>query len=151
MESQNTIRIAWLLGIVAAEYILVLLAVLADMVSGIRKARARGDATRSRALRRTVDKLARYYNVLIVLSVVDAMIIVAGFFARVVEGYDVPTLPLFTLIGSVAIAAIEVKSVFEKSSVKEKEDINNLISFLQHAANNDSLKSIINHLKSMKK
>ena len=86
MESQNTIRIAWLLGIVAAEYILVLLAVLADMVSGIRKARARGDATRSRALRRTVDKLARYYNVLIVLSVVDAMIIVAGFFARVVEG-----------------------------------------------------------------
>ena len=77
--------------------------------------------------------------------------IVAGFFARVVEGYDVPTLPLFTLIGSVAIAAIEVKSVFEKSSVKEKEDINSLISFLQHAANNDSLKSIINHLKSMQK
>ena len=151
MESQNTIRIAWLLGIVAAEYILVLLAVLADMVSGIRKARARGDATRSRALRRTVDKLARYYNVLIVLSVVDAMIIVAGFFARVVEGYDVPTLPLLTLIGSVAIAAIEVKSVFEKSSVKEKEDINSLISFFQHAANNDSLKSIINHLKSMQK
>ena len=81
MESQNTIRIAWLLGIVAAEYILVLLAVLADMVSGIRKARARGDATRSRALRRTVDKLARYYNVLIVLSVVDATIKIDGFFA----------------------------------------------------------------------
>ena len=151
MESQNTIRIAWLLGIVAAEYILVLLAVLADMVSGIRKARARGDATRSRALRRTVDKLARYYNVLIVLSVVDAMIIVAGFFARVVEGYDVPTLPLFTLIRSDAIAAIGVKSALEKSSVKAYEDINILISFLQHAANNDSLKSIINHLKSMQK
>ena len=151
MESQNTIRIAWLLGIVAAEYILVLLAVLADMVSGIRKARARGDATRSRALRRTVDKLARYYNVLIVLSVVAASLKNAGFFARAVEGLDVPTLPLHTPLGRVRIAAIEVKSVFEKSSVKEKEDINNLISFLQHAANNDSLKSIINHLKSMQK
>ena len=60
MESQNTIRIAWLLGIVAAEYILVLLAVLADMVSGIRKARQRGEARRSEALRRTVAKLGRW-------------------------------------------------------------------------------------------
>ena len=66
-------RLWWLLSVVVTEYVLVLAAVGADMASGISKSRKRGEATRSRSLRRTVDKLARYYNVLVVLTVVDAM------------------------------------------------------------------------------
>ena len=66
-------RLWWLLSVVVTEYVLVLAAVGADMASGISKSRKRGEATRSRSLRHTVDKLARYYNVLVVLTVVDAM------------------------------------------------------------------------------
>ena len=44
------------------EYLLVLCAVLADLASGLRKARQRGETRRSKALRRTVEKLATYYN-----------------------------------------------------------------------------------------
>ena len=51
-------RLWWLLSVVVTEYVLVLAAVGADMASGISKARKRGEATRSRSLRRTVDKLA---------------------------------------------------------------------------------------------
>ena len=99
-----TERLLWILATVVAEYFLVLAAAAADLASGLRKARRRGETTRSRALRRTVDKLARYYNVLIVLTVVDAMQITAAVFLRTVEGYDVPTIPIFTLIGSPGMA-----------------------------------------------
>lgn len=98
-------RLWWLLSVVVTEYVLVLAAVGADMASGISKSRKRGEATRSRSLRRTVDKLARYYNVLVVLTVVDAMQIAGAWFMRAVEGYAVPTVPLFTLLGSLVSSA----------------------------------------------
>ena len=142
-----TERLLWILATVVAEYFLVLAAAAADLASGLRKARRRGETTRSRALRRTVDKLARYYNVLIVLTVVDAMQITAAVFLRTVEGYDVPTIPVFTLIGSLGMAFIEVKSIFEKGDNKEKQQLAELISLLESIADNDRLKRIIEKLK----
>lgn len=142
-----TERLLWILATVVAEYFLVLAAAAADLASGLRKARRRGETARSRALRRTVDKLARYYNVLIVLTVVDAMQITAAVFLRTVEGYDVPTIPIFTLIGSLGMAFIEVKSIFEKGDDKEKQQLAELVSLLETIADNDRLKRIIEKLK----
>lgn len=142
-----TERLLWILATVVAEYFLVLAAAAADLASGLRKARRRGETTRSRALRRTVDKLARYYNVLIVLTVVDAMQITAAVFLRTVEGYDVPTIPIFTLIGSLGMAFIEVKSIFEKGNDKEKQQLAELVSLLESIADNDRLKRILEKLK----
>lgn len=144
---EMTERLLWILAIVVAEYFLVLAAAAADLASGLRKARRRGETTRSRALRRTVDKLARYYNVLIVLTVVDAMQITAAVFLRTVESYDVPTIPIFTLIGSLGMAFIEVKSIFEKGDDKEKQQLAELVSLLETIADNDRLKRIIEKLK----
>ena len=141
-------RLWWLLSVVVTEYVLVLAAVGADMASGISKSRKRGEATRSRSLRRTVDKLARYYNVLVVLTVVDAMQIAGAWFMRAVEGYAVP---LFTLLGSLGMAGIEVKSIFEKGSDKERTDVGALLDLLESAADNEKLTKIINNLKNLKK
>lgn len=145
--AEMTERLLWILAIVVAEYFLVLAAAAADLASGLHKARRRGETTRSRALRRTVDKLARYYNVLIVLTVVDAMQITAAVFLRTVESYDVPTIPIFTLIGSLGMAFIEVKSIFEKGDDKEKQQLAELVSLLETIADNDRLKRIIEKLK----
>lgn len=145
--AEMTERLLWILAIVVAEYFLVLAAAAADLASGLSKARRRGETTRSRALRRTVDKLARYYNVLIVLTVVDAMQITAAVFLRTVEGYDVPTIPVFTLIGSLGMAFIEVKSIFEKGDDKEKQQLAELVSLLESIADNDRLKRILEKLK----
>lgn len=145
--AEMTERLLWILAIVVAEYFLVLAAAAADLASGLRKARRRGETTRSRALRRTVDKLARYYNVLIVLTVVDAMQITAAVFLRTVESYNVPTIPIFTLIGSLGMAFIEVKSIFEKGDDKEKQQLAELVSLLETIADNDRLKRIIEKLK----
>lgn len=104
------------------EYLLVLLSVVADLFSGLRKARIRGDARRSKALRRTVDKLCRYYNALFALTVIDIMQITATEYLRITCGFSIPLFPAVTLFGSIGIAIIEVKSIFEKANEKEQAD-----------------------------
>lgn len=132
------------------EYILVLLSVTADLFSGLRKARKRGEARRSKALRLTIDKLSRYYNALFALTVIDIMQIAAVEYLRIACGFSIPLFPLFTLIGSIGIAIIEVKSIFEKAEDKERADAEyaarTLLKCLKRL-NDTNLTEIINELK----
>ena len=118
----NELRVMPVLMLMLGEYVMVLFAVVADLVSGLRKAKLRGEARRSKALRRTVDKLCRYYNALFAMSVIDVMQMAAVAYMSVVGAARLPMLPVFTLFGAICIAIIEVKSIYEKASDKEKSD-----------------------------
>lgn len=118
----NELRILPVLMLMLGEYVMVLFAVVADLVSGLRKAKLRGEARRSKALRRTVDKLCRYYNALFAMSVIDVMQMAAVAYMSVIGAARLPMLPMFTLFGAICIAIIEVKSIYEKASDKEKSD-----------------------------
>lgn len=118
----NELRIMPVLMLILGEYVMVLFAVVADLVSGLRKAKLRGEARRSKALRRTVDKLCRYYNALFAMSVIDVMQMAAVAYMSVIGAARLPMLPVFTLFGAICIAIIEVKSIYEKASDKEKSD-----------------------------
>ena len=126
-----------------SEYLLVLLSVIADLISGLRKAKRRGEARRSKALRRTVDKVCRYYNALFALSVIDAMQIIAVLYLQAVNGFEIPVAPVFTFLGSICIALIEVKSIHEKAEEKEQDDAEKvarlLLKHLQHFSKNITL------------
>lgn len=151
IEISTAERAVWAMIFIAIEYLLVLAAVVADMVSGIRKARRCGKATRSRALRRTADKLLRYYNLLAILSIIDVMQIAAMLYLRTIEGYDLPAVPAFTFIGSIGIALIEVKSIVENGSGKEKSDMAEIAEMVDDLVKSGKLNQIINILKSLKK
>lgn len=111
-----------ILVLVFSLYVGVLLAVIADLIAGVRKARKRGEARTSAAFRRTIDKLVRYYNALFALSVVDAMQIAALIYLRIYENISiVPLFPFFSLAGAVGIALIELKSIYEKAEQKEQK------------------------------
>lgn len=118
----NELRVMPVLMLMLGEYVMVLFAVVADLVSGLRKAKLRGEARRSKALRRTVDKLCRYYNALFAMSVIDVMQMAAVAYMSVIGAARLPMLPVFTLFGAICIAIIEVKSIYEKASDKEKSD-----------------------------
>ena len=127
------------------EYLLVLIAVLADLVSGVRKAKKMGLARRSKAFRRTIDKLARYYNALFALSIVDAMQLIAIAYLRAVESLDsLPLFPLFTLLGAIGIALIELKSIFEKAEVKEQQYRDTAEAIIKLLRNHDVITNLIN-------
>ncbi len=100
------------------DYLGVLCAILADLVSGIRKARRRGERCTSSGLRRTVDKIVRYYVALFSMTVIDVMLIVALSYLRDGGVSLVPVFPYLSTLGSLALASIEVKSIFESSDDK---------------------------------
>ena len=102
------------------EYILVLLAVFADLISGLKKAKQRGELRSSYGFRRTVDKLGRYYLPLFALTVVDIMQIIAVWYLNTFYEFSIPIFPVLTLFGAIGIGLIEVKSIHEKAEDKAK-------------------------------
>ncbi len=104
-----------LLTLLAIEYLGILLAVVADLVSGLRKARRQGDPCTSGGLRRTVAKLSSYYLALFCLTVVDGITIAALLTLASMGRQIVPAFPYLTTLGSLSLALIEAKSIAENS------------------------------------
>ena len=94
-----------------------------DYWSGIRKARKRNDPIRSDKMKRTVDKVARYYNAILAMVVLDIIQISAFLFLHVYNGWSAYTFPLFTLIAVLFVAAIEIKSIIEPADAKESREL----------------------------
>lgn len=152
----DTKTIFILLGIVVVEYVGVLLAIVADLWSGWRKAGKRGERRTSRALRRTIDKMARYFNALISLTLIDVMVIAGVYYLRNTQLWEIPIIPIFTFIGSISLALIEVKSICEKSENKgdlaemsrlakllmEEPSVRRLIEWINERKNNQKEKGL---------
>ncbi len=99
----------------------VLVAVLADLFSGLRKARLRGERCTSSGLRRTVDKIGRYYLALFSMTVIDVMLIAALRQLGESGTPPFPPFPYLTTLGALALGLIELKSICERAD--EKGDI----------------------------
>lgn len=97
-------------------YAITILAVMTDLWSGIRKARKAGIYTHSYGLRQTVAKLARYFNILIMCSLIDAIVIVIEL--PVIA--NLPLIPYTTCLFTLILCGIELFSVFEKDENKGK-------------------------------
>ena len=94
-----------------------------DYWSGIRKARKRNDPIRSDKMKRTVDKVARYYNAVLAMLVLDAIQISAFVFLHIYNDWSAYTFPLFTFIAVMFVAAIEIKSIIEPADAKERREM----------------------------
>lgn len=112
--------------IVFALYVGVLIMICCDLWSGIRKAKERGEFRRSSGYRRTIDKICKYYNALIALSVIDGMQMSGAWYLAEIEGYNLPLFPFVTMLGAIGVCLIEVKSIYEKADEKERNDINDV-------------------------
>lgn len=123
-------------------YSAVLLAIVADLFSGCRKAKKDGFLRSSKGLRRTVKKIAEYYNLMFVISVIDIVQMVAIWQA----GWNIPKLPLFSFGGTLFLCLIELKSIYERQTDKERYEIQNVAKFIVKAAKNKDTKEIIEML-----
>ena len=94
-----------------------------DYWSGIRKAKKRGDPIRSDKMKRTVDKISRYYNAILAMMVVDVIQVTGFIFLYLFNGWTAYTFPLFTLGAVLFVAAIEIKSIYEPADVKEEREM----------------------------
>lgn len=133
--------------IVTFVYIAVLLFIALDLWAGIRKAKARGEYRSSYGLRKTVTKIAGYYNMLLVITVIDALQIVAITVLQV----NLPAFPFFTLAGALFVGFIELKSIYEKNDAKQKAKVQEaavlLSQIIEKSKDNDALNHLLEILK----
>ena len=133
--------LATALLLVIIEYSGVLLAIVADLWSGLRKARLAKIPRTSRALRRTVDKIARYFNTLLALTILDGMIIAGVIYMQISNIASLPIIPIFSLLGAIALTSIEIKSICEKS--EEKGDLSQAANTIKELLESPSFKTIL--------
>jgi hypothetical protein len=112
-----------LLFVVLGMLVTPLIFIALDYWAGIRKARKRGDPIHSDKMKRTIDKVSRYYNGIFALMVLDIIQITAFVFLHIYNEWDAYTFPLFTLIGILFVAAVEIKSIYEPTDVKESREL----------------------------
>ena len=137
--------------IIACLYALIFLFVFLDLWAGIRKAKQRGEYRSSKGLRKTVDKISRYFNMILVITAIDAVQMLAIGLLNPQTSHHLPVLPFFTFLGTIFVGFIELKSIYEKNEDKEKSKIADaarvLSEVLQHRDEQDVLERVIAYLK----
>lgn len=104
----------------AIVYILVFFVVCLDLISGLQKAKRRGKLRSSYAMRKTVDKLVRYFSMLLVITAIDAVQMLAISQWDLSTGHHLPILPFLTFLAAMFVGFIELKSIYENSEEKEQ-------------------------------
>lgn len=116
-------QLIWLAFVVVGMLFSPLVFIALDFWSGIRKAKKRGARIQSNKMKRTVDKVARYYNAILAMVMLDVMQIGAFIFLWRFNGWELYTFPVFTLIAVMFVAAIEIKSIVEPADAKESREM----------------------------
>ena len=108
-------------GIMLLMYVTILALILADLVAGVRKAKSRGDYRTSDGYKRTIDKIARYYNMTFAMSLIDVVQVAIIFFLFYFYQVDIWMIPWFTLFATGYVAWVEIHSIWEPADIKEKK------------------------------
>ena len=98
--------------------IAVFLAIVCDFITGYRAAIKRGEATTSKAMKKTIEKFCLYYTVLLLLFLADGCVC---YFQLV---YFERVFPFISCVGVLFILFREIKSIYENTSKKIQRKIN---------------------------
>lgn len=141
--------------IVTAFYIVVFIAIALDLWSGIRKAKKAGVFRTSSGFRRTCDKLAKYYNALLAITLIDVLQMLTLWQIGQQTDSSLPLVPVFSFVGSAYICFIEFKSIYETSDKKTKAQVDEvsemIFKCLQHKDNIEQIAQEINNYVQSKK
>lgn len=107
--------------VVGMACIIVLLAMMVDLISGIHKAKIRGEIRSSWALKRTLTKFITYEGGVIVAAGVDMLL----YFSRLFELFRLNVItgvPVVTCLVGIYLLIVEIMSIKEKADKKTKKD-----------------------------
>ena len=108
-------------GLMLLCYIIILGFIFCDLQAGIRKAKKRGEYKTSDGYKRTIEKIAKYFNMAFALSLIDFLQLALIFFLYHFYGTDIIMAPWFTFLALGYIGFVEIKSIWEPADIKEKK------------------------------
>lgn len=133
------------LNLVAFVYVFIFVVVMLDLWAGIRKAKARGEYRSSYGLRKTVEKLRKYYNMMLAITATDIIQMVAIHNLHTQDsGVGLPVTPIFTIVGALFVSVIEIKSIYEKNEDKDKAKVQEAAKAISKMATNREQRELIN-------
>lgn len=102
---------------IASACIVVLIAMVVDLVSGLYKAKIRGDIHNSTALKRSVYKFLTYEGAMVVAACIDVLMHLAHFFPLIGLG-ALDSVACVTILVGIFLCVVELLSVREKADSK---------------------------------
>lgn len=127
-------------SIILLFYIVALGLIFADLWAGVRKAKQRGEFRTSEGFKKTVGKINKYFAMHFAMTLVDAVQISLLYMLYREYSYDIPMLPVFTLVGVLYEAYVEITSIMEPANIKEKKQQDDFKRLLQQALSEGSLR-----------
>lgn len=131
------------LVIVGVLYAITVLVVLLDLIAGVRKAKRAGSYRSSQGFRRTVDKLVKYFNLMLAMTCIDAIQMVACYTINMQSDKSIPLLTIFTVLGCIFIGFIELKSIYESNEDKDKAKFEETAKMLKTMLSDEKNKEIL--------
>lgn len=128
-------------------YIAILVFISLDLWSGIRKAKQRGEFTSSNGLKKTIEKISKYMNMMLVLTALDFVLMLALYlFNGRGATHRIPIIPVFTLIGTMFVGIIEFKSIYENNEAKEKAKIQDVSKMFKQMMKDPEARNMLKEL-----
>ena len=139
VETLNVGSLKRMLAIVLALWILMFIAVLVDLWSGIEKAKARNEYVDSGGFRRTFTKMGEYWRVLAMLLLVDII-------GNICPWYS---FPFASVLGTIAVIAIELRAVIENLRAKHSSaaDIPEMIKRIIQCTDREKASELFEEIK----
>ena len=120
----------------------VILAMIIDLISGVYKARQRGEVRTSYGLSRTVGKFMVYEGGVIIAAMIDLMIHYSHLLL-LMRLHPIVGFPVVTCLMSIFLCVIEFMSIRERAEDKERKNMNRAIQTLVEAIGKDNLRAIL--------
>ena len=119
--------------------ITVLVAMAVDLVSGIRKAKIRGEARTSYGFSRSLTKFLIYEGILLIAHCID-ILLHFGLHKIVESSYDIPCV---VILMAILLCGVELWSVYEKAENKQRIRMNQIAAAGVQLLDKDSLASLL--------
>lgn len=128
-----------MLTIVVIACVLVLMAMMIDLASGLYKAKLRGEIRSSWGLKRTLTKFITYEGGMLIAAGVDILVHVS----RLTQlfGLDIIVgVPVITCLIGIFLLVVEFVSIREKADKKTKKEMSDAADLLTKILENDTFK-----------
>ena len=118
MDRFTTLLIYW--RVLLFLWVTVLGLIFSDLWAGVRKAKKAGVYRTSDGYKKTIDKMARYYNMMLPLALMDTAVNGIVFYLHYFYHYDLVMLPWFSFVGAGYVAFVEITSIMEAKIILAK-------------------------------
>ena len=130
-----------MLAVIVVAMVIVLLAMGIDLVSGLYKAKIRGEIRSSWGLKRTLSKFIAYEGGMLIAAGVDLLM----HLSRLMHLFGLEAIygvPVVTCLVGVFLLIVEFVSIREKADKKTQKDVSDAAELLGKLLSNDSIKEV---------